>query len=59
MRYESVELTEQLMKEREKQGVSLDDAPTCLVLGQGASTGSEGVDYERTAVEKDYRLLSE
>lgn len=59
VRYESVELTEQLMKEREKQGVSLDDAPNCLVLGQGASAGCEGIDYERTAVEKDYRLLSE
>lgn len=35
VRYESVELTEQLLKDREKQGESLDGTVECLVLTEG------------------------
>ncbi|XP_077312944.1 histone H4 transcription factor [Lithobates pipiens] len=59
VRYESVELTEQLMKEREKQGAALDETSACLVLNQGGSTGSESADMERTGMQKDYRYLSQ
>jgi len=35
VRYESVELTEQLLKDREKQGEALDGSTECVVLSEG------------------------
>lgn len=35
VRYESVELTEQLLKDREKRGEALDGSSECLVLPEG------------------------
>lgn len=35
VRYESMELTEQLLKDREKRGEALDDSSECLVLPEG------------------------
>ncbi|XP_040390201.1 histone H4 transcription factor isoform X2 [Cygnus olor] len=35
VRYESVELTEQLLKDREKRGEALDGSPDCVVLSEG------------------------
>ncbi|NXR15810.1 HINFP factor, partial [Semnornis frantzii] len=35
VRYESVELTEQLLKDREKQGEALDGSAECVVLSEG------------------------
>ncbi|KAE8592340.1 hypothetical protein XENTR_v10018735 [Xenopus tropicalis] len=58
VRYESVELTEQLMKEREKQGAPMDTTTTCLVLSPGGSMESDEGVYDRTVVEKDCALLS-
>lgn len=42
VRYESVELTEQLLKDREKQGESLDDTAQCVVLA-GSEGGLQGI----------------
>ncbi|KAM9299426.1 histone H4 transcription factor [Gastrophryne carolinensis] len=50
VRYESVELTEQLMKEREKQGTALDEASTCPLISQVGSTGFDPA--KRNVVEK-------
>ncbi|NP_001086079.1 histone H4 transcription factor L homeolog [Xenopus laevis] len=59
VRYESVELTEQLMKERERQGAPMDATTTCLVLSTGESLESDEGVYERAVTEKDCALLSE
>uniref|UniRef100_A0A8C5N4W5 Histone H4 transcription factor n=1 Tax=Leptobrachium leishanense TaxID=445787 RepID=A0A8C5N4W5_9ANUR len=45
VRYESVELTEQLMKERERQWEPLDAVSTCMVLSPEGSIGSDGEDH--------------
>lgn len=50
VRYESVELTEQLLKDREKQGEELDDAAQCVVLA-GAEGSLQGIILEPPAEE--------
>lgn len=45
VRYESVELTEQLLKDREKQGEVLDDTAQCVVLA-GAEGSLQGIILE-------------
>ncbi|XP_042333366.1 histone H4 transcription factor isoform X1 [Sceloporus undulatus] len=45
VRYESVELTEQLLKDREKQGEILDDTAQCVVL-TGAEDSLQGIILE-------------
>ncbi|KAG8434575.1 hypothetical protein GDO86_012809 [Hymenochirus boettgeri] len=59
VRYESVELTEQLMKEREKQGALLDSTTTCLVLSPVGSSESDEGAYERTVGDRDCVILPE
>ena len=50
VRYESVELTEQLLKDREKQGEVLDDTGQCVVLA-GAESSLQGIILEPPAEE--------
>lgn len=50
VRYESVELTEQLLKDREKQGEVLDDTAQCMVLA-GAEGSLQGIILEPPAEE--------
>lgn len=50
VRYESVELTEQLLKDREKQGEVLDDTAQCVVLA-GAEDSLQGIILEPSTEE--------
>lgn len=52
VRYESVELTEQLLKDRAKQDEVLDDAAQCMVLA-GAEGSLQGIILEPPATDVD------